>query len=77
MQKIVLTILAASLIVGSTVQFATAAEHHTRYQDRARLPASQQFRDTNDYCRPALSEEQQYWIDREAGHVLSPPAGRG
>jgi hypothetical protein len=76
MQKIVLTILAASLIVGSTVQFATAAERHTRHLHRAHLPASQQFRDTYDYCIPALSEEQQYWIDREAGHVISAPAGR-
>jgi hypothetical protein len=76
MQKTGLTILAASLIVGSTVQFATAAERHTRHQDRARLPASQQVRDTND-CRPSLSDEQQYWLNEEAGHVISAPAGRG
>jgi hypothetical protein len=76
MQKIALTILAASLIVGSTVQFATAAERHTRYLHRAGLPASQQFQNPCD-CIPSVSEEQQYWLDREAGHVLSPPAGRG
>jgi hypothetical protein len=75
MQKIVLTILAASLIVGSTVQFAAAAERHTRHLHRAHLPASQQFRNSYD-SNPSLSEEQQYWIDREAGHVISAPAGR-
>jgi len=76
MQKIVLTILAASLIVGSTVQFATAAQRHTRHLYRAHLPASEQFRNSYD-CIPSLSEEQQYWIDRAAGHVISAPAGRG
>ena len=75
MQNIVLTILAASLIVGSTVQFATATERHTRHLHRAYLPASQQFHNPCD-CTPSVSEEQQYWIDREAGHVISAPAGR-
>jgi hypothetical protein len=83
MQKIVLAILAASLFVGSTVQFASAAERNTRYLHRAHLPASQQFWNSYD-CIPSLSEEQQswldrqqYWLDREAGHVISAPAGRG
>jgi hypothetical protein len=77
MQKIVLTILAASLIVGSTFQFATAAERHTRHLDRARMPTSQQFRNSNDSMGgPSLSNEQQYWDNEEAGHVISAPAGR-
>ena len=54
MQKTVLAILAASLIVGSTVQFSTAAERHTRNSDRAHLSASQQFRNANA-CMPSLS----------------------
>ena len=39
MRKTVLTILSASLIVGSTVQVATAAERYTGKSDRARMPA--------------------------------------
>jgi hypothetical protein len=78
MRETILTILAASLIVGSTFQFATAAEWHTRHLDRARLPASQQFRDSYGAVGgPSLSEEQQYWLNEEAGHVISAPAGRG
>jgi hypothetical protein len=48
MRKTVLTILATALIVGSTVQMATAAERHTHRADRARAAASQQFRNAND-----------------------------
>jgi len=75
MQKTVLTILAASLIVGSTFQIATAAERRTHKSDRGRMSTSQQFRDANDFL-PSLSDEQQYWSDVEAGHVISAPAGR-
>ena len=74
MQNMILAILAASLIVGSTVQFAAAAERHAGQLHRAHLPASLQYRNCD--CSPAVSEEQQYWIDREAGHVISAPAGR-
>jgi len=74
MQKTVLTIFAASLIVGSTVQLATAAERHPHKSDRTHWSARQQFRDAND-SMPSLSDEQQYWSSVEAGHVISAPAG--
>jgi len=79
MRKTVLTILAASLIVGSTFQFASAAQRHSRHLYR--MPASQQFqqyRNTNDFMGgPSLYNEQQYWNNEEAGHAISAPAGRG
>ena len=49
MRKTILTILAASLIAGSTVQLASAAEHHAHKWDRARAEANQQFRDANNF----------------------------
>jgi hypothetical protein len=75
MRKTVLTILGASLIVGSTVQVATAAERYTGKSDRARMPASQQFRNTNNSLAwPSV--EQQNWSDYSEGHVISAPAGQ-
>jgi hypothetical protein len=75
MRKTVLTILAASLIVGSTIQIAGATERHTHKADRAEAPASQQLRNANDSL--ALpSAEQQDWSDYSEGHVISAPAGR-
>jgi hypothetical protein len=44
MQNIVLIILGALLIVGSTVQIAAAAGRHARKVVRAPVPTSQQFR---------------------------------
>jgi Ni/Co efflux regulator RcnB len=75
MRKTVLTILAASLIVGSTLQLAGAAERHTHQSDRAQAPASQQLRDANDSLA-SPSAEQQNWSDYSEGHVISAPAGR-
>jgi hypothetical protein len=75
MRNTVLTILAASLIVGSTLQLAGAAERHTRQSDRAHAPASQQLRDANDSLAPPPAE-QQNWSDYSEGHVISAPAGR-
>jgi hypothetical protein len=75
MRKTVLTILATSLIVGSTLQLAAAAERHTHKSDRAQAAASQQSR--NAYGSLALpSAEQQNWSDYSEGHVISAPAGR-
>jgi hypothetical protein len=48
MRKTFLTIVAASLIVGSTIQIAAAAERYTHKSDRARVPASEQFRNASD-----------------------------
>ena len=72
MRKTVLTILAASLLVGSTLQLAAAAEHHSHKSDR--VQASQQLRNADDSL--ALpSAEQQDWSDYSEGHVISAPAG--
>jgi hypothetical protein len=47
MKKIILTTVAAALIVASTAPMAMAAErHHVRKVDRA--PVSQQFRNANN-----------------------------
>jgi hypothetical protein len=73
MRKTVLTILATSLIVGSTVQIATAAERHTHRADRARAVASQKFRNANDsFAWPSVEQQ---LSDYSEGHVISAPAG--
>jgi hypothetical protein len=73
MRKTVLTILAASLIVGSTIQIAGAAERHAHKLDRARVHA-EQFRNANDSLA-SPSVEQQDLSDYSEGHVISAPAG--
>jgi hypothetical protein len=79
MRKTVLTILGASLIVGSTVQIAAAAERHTHKSDRARVTASQQFLNAYDSLdRPSLARPsfaQRNSSDYSEGHVISAPAG--
>jgi hypothetical protein len=75
MRKTILSILAASLIVGSTVQIAAAAERYTHKSDRAQARASQQFRNANDFLT-SPSVEQQSWSDYSEGHVISAPAGQ-
>jgi hypothetical protein len=75
MRKAILSILAASLVVGSAVQTAAAAGRYTHESDHARIPASEQFRGANDsLASPAV--EQQDWSDYSEGHVISAPAGR-
>jgi hypothetical protein len=74
MRKTILTILAASLVVGSTVQLATAAERHSQRPDRARAPASERFRNANDYLA-SPSVQQQNLSDYSEGHVISARAG--
>jgi hypothetical protein len=73
MRKTVLTILAASLIVGSTVQLAGAAERYTHKSYPAR--ASEQFRNANS-SMASPSVEQQNWSEYSEGHVISAPAGQ-
>ena len=75
MRKTFLTIVAASLIVGSTIQIAAAAERYTHRSDRARVPASEQFRNANDSLASS-SVEQQNRSDYSEGHVISAPAGQ-
>jgi hypothetical protein len=75
MQNTVLTILGASMIIASTVQWAAAAERHTHKMKRARATASKQFRNANDSLAwPSV--EQQILSDYSEGHVISAPAGR-
>ena len=72
MRKIVLNLLAASLIAGSTAGAAAAAErHHIRKVDRA---ASEQFRNANNAA--ALLAQPGRYSDYSEGHVISAPAGR-
>jgi hypothetical protein len=75
MRKTVLTILSASLIVASAVQIAAAAERTTHKSDRARVHATEQFRNANGFMA-SPSVEQQDWSDYSEGHVISAPAGR-
>jgi Ni/Co efflux regulator RcnB len=71
MRKTVLTIVAACLVAGSSVQLATAAGRHS---DRAEAPASERFRNANDdLATPAA--RQQDLSDYSEGHVISAPAG--
>jgi hypothetical protein len=74
MRKTVLTILAASLIVGPTLQSAGATERHIHKSDREQARSSQQLRNANDYLA-SPSAEQQDWSDYSEGHVISAPAG--
>lgn len=73
MRRTVLTILAVSLIVGSILQSATAAERHTHKLDRAQAPASQHYNVNDSPASP--SAEQRDWSDYSEGHVISAPAG--
>jgi hypothetical protein len=75
MRKTFLTILAASLIVGSSMQIAAATEHYTHRSDRAQARASEQFRNAKDSLA-SPSVEQQNWSDYGDGHVISAPAGQ-
>ena len=75
MRKTVLSILAASLIVGSTVQIATAAARHTHKSDLARISASQQFRNAHAFL-PSPSVVQQGTPNYSEGYMTSGPPGR-
>jgi hypothetical protein len=60
MRKAVLTILAASLIVVSTVEIAAAAGRYIHKSNHAQARTSQQFRNAND-SMASSSVEQQNW----------------
>jgi hypothetical protein len=71
MRKIILTVLGATLIAGSTAQVAVAERHHVRKVDRAAV--SLQFRDaSNAFAWPPQSGP---YSDYTEGHVISAPAG--
>ena len=75
MRKTFLSILAASLIVGSTVQIATAAARHNHNSDLARISASQQFRNAHAFL-PSPPVVQQGSPNYSEGYLTSGPAGR-
>ena len=83
MRKTVLTIFGAALLAGSLIQAATASErHHVRKVHRAPVAASQSFRDSNAYVRPAPAPiwpaptVERDWSSRGyMDEALSPPAG--
>ena len=55
MRKIILTILATSLIAASTVQMAAATErHHGRISNRSVM--SEQVRNSNAYAEPTYMQ---------------------
>lgn len=77
MQKKILTVLGATLLVASTVEFAAAAEHHrARKLHRAPAPLSETIRNSNayDYARPAPWVQPDWWSRYENG-AASAPAG--
>jgi len=75
MRKTTLTILAASLIVGATVQTAGAAQRHTLKSDRARVHTIEQFRNANGSLAGSSVEQQDYSYYTER-HGISAPAGQ-
>jgi hypothetical protein len=64
MGKTILTLLATSLMIASTMQIAAAAEHRRPH----RAPVSEQFRNSNAYVAP-----QPDWSRYSGG--ISAPAG--
>jgi hypothetical protein len=72
MKKTILSVLAATLMVASTAQIASAAErHHAR--NAVRAPMSDQFRNANN----AIAwPTQPNYSDYTDGHAISAPAGR-
>jgi hypothetical protein len=82
MRKTILTILGSALLAGSLVQAASASErHHIRKVDPARTTASQSFRNSNAYIRPARTPVwpapavEPDWARNVHDEALSPPAG--
>ena len=73
MKKTILTAIGAMVLVASTMQVASAAEHrHVRKTDRA--PISEQFRNANNAM--VLPAPGSAYSDYSEGHVISAPAGR-
>jgi hypothetical protein len=75
MRKTILTIFGSALLAGSLVQAASASEHHhVRKAHHAAATASQSFRNSNAYIRPAPAVEPD-WSRNVHDEALSPPAG--
>jgi hypothetical protein len=73
MRKTILTILGVSLMAASSIQMATAAEHH-HARKVYRAFESEPFRNANDSL--ALPAQSSWNPDYTDGHALSAPAGR-
>ena len=73
MRKTILTIVATMLLAGSTIQIASASEHHrTRHVARAPVAVSEPFRNANDYY--GVPSAYPDWSRYSGG--FSAPAGR-
>jgi hypothetical protein len=76
MRKTILTILGSALLAASTVQIAAAAEHHRVHKVyRQPAPASETFRNSNDYYAPAPAPWAQSDWSRYENGAESAPAG--
>jgi hypothetical protein len=70
MQNTIFTALVAALIAASTVQMASAREHH-RHQHQAHAAAAEQFRNANNAV-PAPAQPgpySDYWSNFSEGHI--------
>jgi hypothetical protein len=76
MRKTALTIIGTALLAGSLIQAAAASErHHVRKVHRAPVTASQSFRNSNAYVRPAPAVQPDWSSHQYMDEALSPPAG--
>ncbi len=67
MRKTILTVLGAALLVASTAQLATAAEHH-HARKLVRAPVSEQFRNANN---SVASPAQPGWYSNYSDYSVS------
>ena len=77
MSKMIVTLLGSALVMASTLQMATAAEHHgARKAHRAPATVSERVRQSNDYA-PAAGRaiNPDYSRYEGGGGVISAPAG--
>ncbi len=77
MSKMIVTLLGPALVVASTMQMATAAEHHgARKAHRAPATVSERVRQSNDYAPGAAGiTNPDYARYATGGGVISAPAG--
>jgi hypothetical protein len=69
MGKTILTVLGAALLVASTAQLATAAEHH-QARKLVRAPASESFRNANNaIAAPAQPGWYSDYSNYSTGHM--------
>ena len=74
MKKLILTVVAASLMVASTVSMAAASDrHHAPKMHRA--VTTDQFRNANNAIAWPAQTQPNWVSDYTEGHVISAPAG--